>query len=160
MLTLNLSQCLASTWTSYTSPYTAIDRGHFHDVHEVKTDDGDPAEVATYTSWGKVETEHTILASSKEILTIEARVEAKYGGWFAWGKVQLEVWYEYEGGKTVWESAYSSKLKTSYQDRIVSVDLNGAQHTPDTDFRYFIQVAKSIHGSVYVDHIEIRIEYE
>lgn len=158
LLTLSILPCVA-TWTSYISPFDATDRGHFYSESNVKVDDGSGAEVPTYTSWGKVETDHTILSTNYSIHTIRARVEAKYGGLFAWGKVRLEVKYEYEGGETIWTSDYSSALGTSYSDRIVEVDLNGANHTPDTDFRYYIRVSKSIHGSVYVDHIEIRIEY-
>jgi hypothetical protein len=146
-------------WTVYKSPWDAENRGWVEEEDKVKTDGNGYAYVPNLvTSWGKVETYHNIFGTPKRIWTIEAKVDARYGGFLCWGKVKLIVWYEYEGGKTTWDSDYES-LSTSWTDEFLSVDINGASYTADDDFRYFIRVSKSLLGEVDIDHIEIRIQY-
>ena len=156
---LNISQVMAyKVWTGWYFPTTAADRGHFLNPNNVMADDGYISRVQSYTSWGKVKTTHNFPTTIREIYTIQADVEARRTGWFAWGKISLIVKYVTTSYTVTWQSAYIS-LGGSYSVITVAVNLNGANYNPQS-LEYYIRVSKSVIGDVDVDYIKIRIQYD
>lgn len=156
---LNISQVMAyKVWTGWYFPATAADRGHFLNPDNVKNDDGIISRVQSYTSWGKVKTTHNFPTQTREIYTIQADVEGRRTGWFAWGKISLIVKYVDDEQTVTWQSSYVS-FGGSYSVKTVSVDLNGANYNPQ-DLEYYIRVSKSVIGDVDIDYIKIRVQYD